>query len=118
MPLHTRRRALAFGGAALAAPYVIRPAAAQGRTLTIAYNVNLPSWDPTVGPSAVNPTIQSIYKSVFDQYVDQNPDLSFKPGLLTSGAGTRTRRRSSSSCAREPSGTTARPSRPTTSSGR
>lgn len=51
--------------------------------LTIAYNVNLPSWDPTVGLSAVNPTIQSIYKSVFDQYVDQNPDLTFKNGLLT-----------------------------------
>ncbi len=57
--------------------------AADDDTLTIAYNVNLPSWDPTVGTSAVNPTIQSIYKSVFDQYIDQNPDLSFKPGLLT-----------------------------------
>jgi len=61
-----------------------RAARAQGsKALTIAYNVNLPSWDPTVGLSAVNPTIQSIYKSVFDQYIDQNPDLSFKPGLLT-----------------------------------
>ena len=52
-------------------------------TLTIAYNVNLPSWDPTVGPSAVNPTIQGIYQSVFDQYIGQKPDLSFTPGLLT-----------------------------------
>lgn len=58
-------------------------ALADEDTLTIAYNVNLPSWDPTVGLSAVNPTIQSIYKSVFDQYIDQEPDLSFKPGLLT-----------------------------------
>ena len=57
--------------------------AADDDVLTIAYNVNLPSWDPTVGTSAVNPTIQSIYKSVYDQYIDQNPDLSFKPGLLT-----------------------------------
>jgi peptide/nickel transport system substrate-binding protein len=76
------------GAAAAAAPALgligTSPAArAQGKALTIAYNVNLPSWDPTVGLSAVNPTIQSIYKSVFDQYVDQNPDLSFKPGLLT-----------------------------------
>ncbi len=31
----------------------------------------------------MNPTIQSNYKSVFDQYVDQNPNLTFKPGLLT-----------------------------------
>lgn len=61
----------------------ISSASAQGDTLTIAYNVNLPSFDPTVGPSAVNPTIQSLYKSVFDQYIDQNPDLSFKSGLLT-----------------------------------
>jgi peptide/nickel transport system substrate-binding protein len=59
------------------------PAAAQDDTLTIAYNVALPSWDPTVGPSAVNPTIQGIYRSVFDQYIGQAPDLAFQPGLLT-----------------------------------
>lgn len=51
--------------------------------LVIAYNVNLPSWDPTVGPSAVNPTIQGIYQSVFDQFILQQPDLSAAPGLLT-----------------------------------
>ncbi|MEP2759473.1 MAG: ABC transporter substrate-binding protein [Hyphomicrobiales bacterium] len=51
--------------------------------LVIAYNVNLPSWDPTVGPSAVNPTIQGIYQSVFDLFIAQNPDLSFGPGLIT-----------------------------------
>jgi peptide/nickel transport system substrate-binding protein len=45
----------------------------------IAYNVNLPSWDPTVGPSAVNPTIQGLYQSVFDQYILQQPDLSPPP---------------------------------------
>ena len=48
-----------------------------------ANNVNLPSWDPTVGPSAVNPTIQGIYQSVFDQYILQQPDLKPAPGLLT-----------------------------------
>ena len=57
--------------------------AADNKTLTIAYNVALPSWDPTVGVSAVNPTIQSVYKSVFDSFIDQNPDLSFRPGILT-----------------------------------
>lgn len=51
--------------------------------LVIAYNVSLPSWDPTVGPSAVNPTIQGLYQSVFDQFILQNPDLSEAPGLLT-----------------------------------
>ena len=83
----TRRTALKLAGAGALAlpamPFISRSASADGKTLTIAYNVNLPSWDPTVGPSAVNPTIQSFYKSVFDQYIDQNADLSFKPGLLT-----------------------------------
>ncbi|MGJ5620926.1 ABC transporter substrate-binding protein [Sulfitobacter sp. MF3-043] len=51
--------------------------------LVIAYNVNLPSWDPTVGPSAVNPTIQGFYQSVFDLYIPQNPDLTFGEGLIT-----------------------------------
>ena len=61
-----------------------RCSSAAGKdTLTIAYNVNLPSFDPTVGPSAVNPTIQAIYRSIFDQYIGQEPDLAFKPGLLT-----------------------------------
>ena len=85
----SRRHMLQVAGAAgLAAPaldglLLARGARAQVGTVTVAYNVNLPSWDPTVGLSAVNPTIQSLYKAVFDQYVDQNPDLSFKPGLLT-----------------------------------
>src|ERR1700709_879317 len=86
----TRRRFLqATGAAALPAPLASslitsRDAHAQSaKVLTIAYNVALPSWDPTTGPSAVNPTIQAIYKAVFDSYIDQEPDLSFKPGLLT-----------------------------------
>ena len=85
----SRRHFLRTVGAAAAAAPALgilgknARAAVQNKALTIAYNVDLPSWDPTVGTSAVNPTIQSIYKSVFDQYVDQNPDLSFKPGLLT-----------------------------------
>lgn len=74
---------LALGLIAGAAALPPAPAAAQDGTLTIAYNVALPSWDPTVGPSAVNPTIQGIYRSVFDQYIGQAPDLSFQPGLLT-----------------------------------
>ena len=68
----TRRETLALGAGALIAnligPRGAAQAAAKGETLTIAYNVNLPSFDPTVGPSAVNPTIQAIYRSIFDQY--------------------------------------------------
>jgi peptide/nickel transport system substrate-binding protein len=31
----------------------------------------------------VNPAIQAIYRSIYDQYIGQKPDLSFEPGLLT-----------------------------------
>ena len=82
----TRRQTLALSAGGLIAS-LIGPRsgayAAAGDTLTIAYNVNLPSFDPTVGPSAVNPTIQAIYRSVFDQYIGQKPNLAFEPGLLT-----------------------------------
>ncbi|MFW8595319.1 ABC transporter substrate-binding protein [Cribrihabitans neustonicus] len=80
----TRRKVLqsTAAGAALAASGL--PALANGiEELVIAYNVNLPSWDPTVGPSAVNPTIQGIYQSVFDMFIHQNPDLSFDKGIIT-----------------------------------
>jgi len=79
------RRGLVVGGLALTAAGTIGgfgSAGAQARPLTIAFNVNLPSWDPTVGPSAVNPTIQALYQSVFDQYIGQKPDLSFTGGLI------------------------------------
>lgn len=82
----SRRQTLGLGAAAFVSSVLSGrvPAFAQdASTLTIAYNVNLPSFDPTVGPSAVNPTIQAIYRSVFDQFVGQAPDLSFQPGLLT-----------------------------------
>lgn len=80
----TRRTLLqsTAAGAALAASGL--PTLANGiEELVIAYNVNLPSWDPTVGPSAVNPTIQGLYQSVFDMFIHQNPDLSFDAGIIT-----------------------------------
>ncbi|NKN39285.1 peptide ABC transporter substrate-binding protein [Agrobacterium sp. a22-2] len=86
MPTISRRQTLKLGAATLITGILAGrlPVAAQdASTLTIAFNVNLPSFDPTVGPSAVNPTIQAIYRSVFDQFVAQGPDLAFQPGLLT-----------------------------------
>ncbi len=83
----SRRHVLQLAGAAalpLSSGLLGGPAqAAATGTLTIAYNVNLPSFDPTIGLSAVNPTLQSIYQAIFDPYIGQAPDLSFKPGLLT-----------------------------------
>ncbi len=83
----TRRQTLALGASAFLTDILFtRSGAVQAAgkdTLTIAFNVNLPSFDPTTGPSAVNPTIQAIYRSVFDQYIGQKPNLAFEPGLLT-----------------------------------
>ncbi len=79
------RRGLVAGGLTLAAGTQLlgtRAARAEAGAVTIAFNVALPSWDPTVGASAVNPTIQAIYQSVFDQFIGQNPDLSFTPGIV------------------------------------
>ncbi len=80
----TRRTLLKTAAAGAAVSALGLPAGAQGiDELVIAYNVNLPSWDPTTGPSAVNPTIQGLYQSVFDQFILQQPDLKPAPGLLT-----------------------------------
>lgn len=82
----TRRQALGLGAGTFIAAILggqVHLAGADTNTLTIALNSNLPSFDGTVGPSAVNPAIQAIYRAVFDQYIAQAPDLSFKPGLLT-----------------------------------
>lgn len=70
----TRRQALSLGAATfitgiLAGRTIVE--AADSNTLTIAFNVNLPAFDPTTGPSAVNPTIQAIYRSIFDQFIGQ-----------------------------------------------
>jgi peptide/nickel transport system substrate-binding protein len=80
-----RRQALALGGAGFLSGLLVGGSASAqaGDKLTIAFNVNLPSFDPTVGPSAVNPTIQAIYRAIFDQPIGQNTDLSLAPGLLT-----------------------------------
>ncbi len=79
------RRTILKGTTALAVTGMIgtRSYAQEMDELVIAYNVNLPSWDPTVGLSAVNPTLQGIYQSVFDQFILQQPDLSPAPGLIT-----------------------------------
>ena len=90
-----RRALLQLSAASVSLAAFSLPARAQAiEELVIAYNVNLPAWDPTTGPSAVNPTIQGIYQSVFDQFILQQPDLKPAPGILTNGAGTTTKPRS------------------------
>lgn len=59
-----------------------REAAAQiGDTLTIAYNVSPPGWDPNTGPSSVSPGLSSIFRTIYDPYVVQKEDLSLAPGV-------------------------------------
>jgi peptide/nickel transport system substrate-binding protein len=86
----SRRRFLrASGAAALSAASLgtlLRAGGAGAQsatTLTIAYHTPLPSLDPTNSAKTSSPAVQSIFKAIFDPYVDQNPDLSFRPGALT-----------------------------------
>lgn len=79
-----RRALMQLSAATAALGFASLPArAAAIDELVIAYNVNLPAWDPTTGPSAVNPTIQGLYQSVFDQFIHQDPDLKPSAGILT-----------------------------------
>jgi peptide/nickel transport system substrate-binding protein len=55
--------------------------AAIGDTLTIAYSVAPPTWDPNSGPSAVNPGLQSLFRSLYDAYMIHRPDLTLAPGI-------------------------------------
>jgi peptide/nickel transport system substrate-binding protein len=89
MSLITRRNLLKIaGGGAIGAAtlpaLLLSPAAraAIGDTLTIAYNVAPPAWDPDTGPSSVSPGIQSIYRSIFDPYMVQREDLKLAPGVI------------------------------------
>lgn len=80
----TRRGFIGASAALTALIATGAPVLAQSAdSLTIAYNIPVQSWDPTTGPAAVNPALQSIYLAVFDRFIDQAPDLSFGPGLLT-----------------------------------
>lgn len=54
--------------------------AAQAGQLTIAFPADVPTWDPNARSLGA---VQSIYKMVFDQPLDQAPDLKAKPNLIT-----------------------------------
>ena len=106
----TRRQALAASGGLLGT--LLAPSrfasAAVGSTLNIAYNVNLPSFDPQTGPSSVNPTIQAIYRSIFDQISAKSRTSRSSPACSPAGAGTTTRARFGWRCAKASFGMTVR----------
>jgi peptide/nickel transport system substrate-binding protein len=83
----TRRNFLQTTSAATVAltlqPLNFRAAgAAPGGTLTIAYSAAPSAWDPNSGPQTVNPGNQSVYRTLYDPYMVQNPDLSLSPGVM------------------------------------
>lgn len=88
----TRRRVAANGIAGLAAvagltklglpaaQALAQAASGRGGQLTIAFPADVPTWDPNARSLA---GVQSLYKCVFDQPLDQAPDLSVVPGVVS-----------------------------------
>ena len=56
--------------------------AAIGPTLTIAYNIAPPGWDPNSGSYSTSPGLQTIFRTLYDPYIEQAEDLSLRPGVM------------------------------------
>ena len=82
----TRRDLLRLAGAgATMLPVVLQSRASRAAasdTLTIAYNTAPPGWDPDTGPQTTSPGLQSIYRTIYDPYFVQRPDLTLGPGVI------------------------------------
>ena len=74
--LHSLPAALLAG----AAPGAVQ-AALAARSVTIAYPMDVASWDPVV---AANPTTSAIYKCVFEQPLELAPQLGFADSVVRS----------------------------------
>jgi peptide/nickel transport system substrate-binding protein len=84
MPMKLQRRAFlklaAAGAASLGASARPRQAAATGSDgVTIGWPNDVPSWDPN---QRFTPDAQPIFKAVFDQPLDQDPQLKLVPHLV------------------------------------
>jgi peptide/nickel transport system substrate-binding protein len=82
MALRLERRAflqLLAAGAAGAGISARSGAAANADAATIGWPNDVPSWDPN---QRFTPDAQPIYKAVFDQPLDQNPQLKLVPHLI------------------------------------
>lgn len=79
----SRRAALGLlgsGAAAFAVGWLGRQVlAADKDSVTIAWPSDVPTWDPN---QRFTPDAQPIFKAVYDQPLDQNPDLSLRPNLI------------------------------------
>ena len=81
----SRRTLLKGAGASIAAlalsPLSRSVLGADNDTVTIAWPSDVPSWDPQ---QRLVPDAQPIYKAVFDQPIEQNPDLTLRPHVAKS----------------------------------
>src|SRR5947208_14782322 len=81
MTIEMQRRAFLktalAGAAAVASPRIGRSAANDA--VTIGWPNDVPSWDPN---QRFTPDAQPIYKAVFDQPIDQDPQLKLIPHLV------------------------------------
>src|ERR1700732_2197052 len=66
--------------ASLAAPFA-RATAAGNDAVTIGWSNDIPSWDPN---QRFTPDAQPIFKAIFDQPLDQAPQLKLIPHLIKS----------------------------------
>lgn len=74
-----RRRFLSLLPAAMATGSALRHAVAAPAQITIAFPLDVPSWDPVV---AAQPTVSAIYKCVFDPPLALHPDAGFAPSVV------------------------------------
>lgn len=76
-----QRRAFNFGlPFALAGLAAGDAQAADIRSVTVAFPIDVPDWDPTI---LGTPTTLSIVKCVFDQPMEMGPDLTLQPAVVT-----------------------------------
>jgi peptide/nickel transport system substrate-binding protein len=75
----TRRSVLTTAAAGIAAFPFGRVIAADASAMSIAYPVDVPSWDPIAHTS---PPAMPIFKSVFDQPLSFTPDLKLQPSII------------------------------------
>jgi peptide/nickel transport system substrate-binding protein len=79
--MQTRRSAVKSLAALVSAPFLrsLPAAAADASAITLAYPIDVPSWDPIAASSLL--TI-SLYKCVFDKPINILPDLSIGPSVV------------------------------------
>jgi peptide/nickel transport system substrate-binding protein len=75
-------RMLGLGAGMLAGHHGVALAqdSGKGGAVTLGWPTDVPSWDPN---QRFTPDAQPIYKLVFDQPLNQSPDLDLVPGLIT-----------------------------------